>query len=163
MSTTPERTTSETIWQFCLTLHNAGSRAISRPVIAKGTGLKMVIVDDHVTRMVEQGRLRRVGAGMVEVVEQFPCNRPISKTVLPDGSVIMEVGDEVSKWTPGEAHVVGAMLHGEATLYAQLRGDRDQTDRVARLERDAQDAKKRLTEQAKEIARLRQQPQLAFE
>lgn len=157
-----ERTSSETIFQACIGLRNEG-RLITRQVLAKVTSLKMGIVDDHVTRLAEHGRLRRVSNGVVELVEQFPANRPISKTVLPDGSVKIEVGDDLVCLTPGEAQVVGGMLLGEATQFAQLRGDRDQQDKVAKLQRDLEELQRRLHAQTREIVRLRQQPELAFE
>jgi hypothetical protein len=156
------RTTNETIYQTCLDLHNAG-RLISRQVLVKLTGIKMGQVDDHVTRMVDVGRLRRVANGVLEVVEQFPPDRAISKTRLPDGTVILEVGDNVLKLTPSEAQKLGADLMGEATVYAQLRGDRDVQDQVSRLERQAVDTKRRMDALMAELVRLRQQPELAFE
>ena len=33
------------------------------------TGLKLVTVDDHINRLVEDGQLRRPVAGVVEIVE----------------------------------------------------------------------------------------------
>ena len=156
-----ERTTNETIFQACLDLHNAG-RMISRQLLVKVTAIKMGVVDDHVTRMVDNGRLRRVANGILEVVEQFPPNRPISKTVLPDGRVTIEVGDDVLQLTPSEAQVLGASLIGEATVFSQLHSDRDMSDQVARLQREAQDAKRRLADLTNEMVRLRKQPELAF-
>ena len=121
------------------------------------------MIDDHVTRMADQhGKLRRLKGGFIEVVEQFPANRPISKTMLANGTVILEVGDEILKLTPGEAQTVGASLFGEATIYAQLRGDRDVSDKVSRLERQADEHRRRIEAQAQTIARLQRnaQPEL---
>lgn len=158
----PELSTGEKIYQAAVGLHNAG-RQISRQALVKVTGLLMGQIDDHVTRMVnEQGRLRRVANGVLELVEQFPANRPISKTVLPDGSVTIEVGDDVLQLTPGEAHVLGASLMPEATVYAQLRGDRDVQDQVSRLQRDLASATRRMNDMTRELVRLRQQPELAL-
>lgn len=159
---TPERTSSETIYQACLDLRNTG-RSISRPVLAKVTGLKMGIVDDHVTRLADNGKLRRLHGGFVEVVEQFPANRVISKTVLPNGLVRMEIDDLLVELTPSEAGIWGGMLLPEATMFAQLRGDRDNSDEVARMRRQLDDNRRRIEELIKQVARLGQQPQLAFD
>lgn len=161
---TQERTTGETIYQACVNLHNAG-RLISRQVLNKTTGLKIGILDDHVTRMIDNGRLRRVASGILELVELFPANRPISKTVLPDGSVTIEVGDDVVQLTPGEAQVLGQALMGEATVFAQLRGDRDVQDSVTRLQRQREDDRRKIEALTTEVARLHknQQSELAFE
>jgi polyhydroxyalkanoate synthesis regulator phasin len=69
----------------------------------------------------------------------------------------------VLKLTPSEAQKLGADLMGEATVYAQLRGDRDVQDQVSRLERQAVDTKRRMDALMAELVRLRQQPELAFE
>jgi hypothetical protein len=159
---TQERTRSETIYQACIGLRNNG-RQISRMVLTQITGLKMGVVDDHVTRMIEKGLLRRVAAGFVEVVAQFEPNRPIYKGMLPDGMVKLEIGDDVLTLTPGEAQVVGAALMGEANIYNQLRVDREQLDRMAKLEREVQLGRKRMDLMVKEVLRLRQQPMLAFD
>jgi len=82
---------------------------------------------------------------------------------MPDGTVIIEVGDDVLKLTPSEAQKVGADLMGEATVFSQLRGDRDVQDQVAKLQREATEAKRRMGDMAKELVRLRQQPELAFD
>jgi hypothetical protein len=151
----PERTTGETIYQAILDLHNAG-RLIDRPTLTRVTGIKMGVIDDHVTRMVEAGRLRRIGKGCLEIVEQFPANRKVGKVVMRDGMIEITVGTESMEITPSEAGLVGQMLMGEATMYAQLRGDRDVSDQVTRLERDAKESKRRIGDMAREISRLLQ-------
>lgn len=162
MASTPERTTNETIFQACMDLHNAG-RQISRQVLVKVTGLRMGIVDDHVTRLVEWDKLRRVSNGIVEVVEQFPSNRKVQKTVMGDGMIEIALGGEVLEMTPSEAALIGQMLMGEATMFAQLRGDRDVSDKVAMLERQRKEDRRQMDRMIDTIARLSQQPQLAFE
>ena len=164
MASTPERTTNEIIFQACMDLHNA-HRQISRKVLREVTGLSMIKIDDHVTRMIEaeNPRLRRVANGIFEIVEVYPANRKFNKAIMRDGMIEITLGGDSLEMTPSEAAVVGVNLMGEATLYAQLRGDRDVTDKVARLEREAAETRKRLAEQAREITRLRQQPQLAFD
>jgi hypothetical protein len=157
-----ERTSSETIYQACIDLRNAG-RMINRSVLVKVTNLKMKIVDDHVDRMVENDKLRRIGSGVIEVVEQFPPNRRIQKTVMQDGTIEIALGGEVLEMTPSEASVIGQMLIGEATMFAQLRGDRDVQDQVARLQREAAEGKKRMAEMTAEIVRMRRQRELAFD
>ncbi len=160
---TPERTHSETIYQACIDLRNA-QRQISRRILVQVTGLKMKIVDDHVTRLEEQhGKLRRLAGGYVEVVEQFPANRKFNKAIMRDGMIEITLGGDTIEMTPAEAAMVGVNLLGEATLYSQLRGDRDVSDRVARLERENKVHKERQADLVKELARLRQQPQLAFD
>jgi hypothetical protein len=170
MATQDRPSAGETIRQAMLGLRNAG-RQISRQRLVELTKLPMSIVDDHVTRMIEQeGSVRRVANGVVEMVDVFPPNRPISKTVLSNGIAKVEIGDAVLEVTPGEGRVLGQMFHAEAMELANLRGERETHDLVARLERKVGEqqrllalSKKQLTDLAKTVARLSTQPQLEFE
>lgn len=165
MATHQQRTSGETIYEAALALHNAGKQ-ISRPILAKVTGLTKTIIDHHVDRLVDNtGRMRRLGGGYYEIVEVFPPNRAISKTVLPDGRITIEIGDDVLQLSPGEARILGGNLLGEATEFAQLRGDRDVSDRVARLQHQREEDKKKIDALTHEVARLHkhQQAELAFD
>jgi hypothetical protein len=148
-----ERTTSEQIHAVCVSLTNAG-RQISRQVLAEKTRLSIGVIDDHVKRLVDGGRLRRVLAGVFELVEVFPPTRAISKTVLPNGLVKIEVDDQLIELYPMEAHAVGQMLAGEASQFTVLKGERDAADRVARLERELKELNARLAESAKRHDKL---------
>jgi hypothetical protein len=179
MATQDRPSAGETIRQAMLGLRNAG-RQISRQRLVELTKLPMSIVDDHVTRMIEQeGSVRRVANGVVEMVDVFPPSRAISRTSLSEGWTMLEVpalsdedkrGDVVLHLTPGECREIGKMFHGDAAELANLRGERETHDLVARLERKVGEqqrllalSKKQLTDLAKTVARLSTQPQLEFE
>lgn len=160
---------SDTISQAMFALRDAG-RQISRQVLVEITKLPMGIVDDHVRRMIEHGRLRRVANGVVELIDVFPLNRPISKTVLSNGLTKIEIDDLCLDLTPGEARVIGQLFHGEAMELANLRGERETHDLVARLERKLEeqgrqlaDGRRRIEEMTKAIVKLRSQAELAFD
>jgi len=68
-------------------------KRINRQSIAALTGLRPTIVDDHVERLRDAGKLARAGKGDLELLETFPPPRPISKTELANGLVKIEVGD----------------------------------------------------------------------
>lgn len=160
-----ELTTGETIYQAAVDLHNAG-RVITRQGLQKITSIKMGIIDDHVTRMVDAGRMRRVSNGVLELVEQFPVNRVYSKTVLPNGVVKFELGDQLLEATPGEVRELAGSLLGEALLLANLRGEREVSDTVSRMERQLQETlkqlgenKKRLDDMTRQIARMQERAQ----
>ena len=65
-----KQSNAQVIWDACVSLQNA-ERKISRRVLFELTGLRMTIIDDHVERFVGNNRLRRLGAGELEVVEVF--------------------------------------------------------------------------------------------
>lgn len=156
---TPKPTVKDTIFQAVLDLHSAG-RVASRQAVAKATGMNLSVVDDHVKTLLDDGRLRRVVNGVVEPVETHPANRPMSKTVLPNGIRKLECGDEMMTLTPGEARVFGQMLTAEALELSNMRGERDTYDTVAQLHITVRNLNRRLVEQSRMLARLMDQGDL---
>lgn len=86
----------------------------TRDTVAELTGLKLTIVDDRLSALVDEGRLKRVLRGVYEVVEAYPEPRAISCTHLPNTWVKVEVGDEVLTLTPREARMLGRAVAGFA-------------------------------------------------
>lgn len=111
-ATVTRRGVGQKIWDACIDLANR-EKAINRKALSELTGLKISIVDDHVERMVANGYLQRRGYGILEVVEQFPAPRAISKTVLPNGQVKLEIGDTVLDLTPKESRTLSQLFGPE--------------------------------------------------
>ena len=86
----------------------------TRDTVAELTGLKMTVVDDRLRALVDDGRLKRLLRGVYELVESFPEPRAISKTVLPNGAVVYDIGDEVLTLSPQEARVLAELSMGAA-------------------------------------------------
>lgn len=86
----------------------------TRETVAELTGLKLSVVDDRLRALVDDGKLKRLLRGIYELVEIFPPPRAISKTVLPNGTVKIEVGDELLTLTPSEDRTL-ALLQAGAT------------------------------------------------
>lgn len=107
------KSNGQVIWDAIVDLSNQ-ERHINRKSLSEATGLKPQIVDDHVERLILHGKLRRLGYGVLEVVEQFPAPRPISKTVMPNGLVKLEVDDVLLELTPKEARTLAGMFSAEA-------------------------------------------------
>ena len=78
----------------------------TRDTVAELTGLKLSVVDDRLRTLVDDGKLKRLLRGVYELVESFPEPRAISKTVLPNGAVVYDIGDEVLTLSPQEARVL---------------------------------------------------------
>ena len=107
----PHRTNSETIFQTIVDLRSA-NRVSTRQVIAGITGLKMSIVDDHIKRMKDDGRIRMVVNGVFEPVEAVREDHAVSATFLPSGRVKLEIGDSVLDLSMREGRMVGLALGG---------------------------------------------------
>ncbi|WP_194773109.1 hypothetical protein [Diaphorobacter caeni] len=170
MNTTTQTTsaTSQIIWDAILGMR-ANSQAISRQRLMELTGLTYTKIDDHVSRWIEDGRLRRVVDGVYELVDPMPEPRTVMFSDTPDGMTVIEVGDQVLKVWPREAQIIAMRLRGNLVQYAQLQTQHDMgallaevmtqkramTDRVSDLERVAQ-------QQAQEIRELRKSAQMSL-
>ena len=86
----------------------------TRDTVADLTGLKMTVVDDRLRALVDDGKLKRLLRGVYELVESFPEPRAISKTVLPNGAVVYDIGDDVLTLSPQEARVLAELSMGAA-------------------------------------------------
>ena len=86
----------------------------TRDTVAELTGLKMTVVDDRLRALVDDGKLKRLLRGVYELVESFPEPRAISKTVLPNGAVVYDIGDDVWTLSPQEARVLAELSMGAA-------------------------------------------------
>ena len=86
----------------------------TRDTVAELTGQKMTVVDDRLRALVDDGKLKRLLRGVYELVESFPEPRAISKTVLPNGAVVYDIGDDVWTLSPQEARVLAELSMGAA-------------------------------------------------
>lgn len=120
MRTPPSRqSTGGIIWGALEDLRAQGQIA-TRQVVAEATGLKLVIVDDHFKRMVEDGLLRRPVNGVVEIVDMHPEPRPVSLTVLPGGMAKIEIGDICLEIWPQERRALAGLLQGDACQLSNI-------------------------------------------
>ena len=86
----------------------------TRETVAELTGLKMAIIDDRLRALVDDGRLKRLLRGVYELVEQYAPPRPMSCSILSDGMVNFELGDQAILMTPHEARNATRALGGFA-------------------------------------------------
>lgn len=107
---------------------HALEQVVTRETVAELTGLKLTIVDDRLRALADDGRVKRVLRGVYVPVEVHPPARSISKTVLDDGTVKIEIGNDVLTLTPREDRAL-AMLQAGAAIQvlgiANIRAARD--------------------------------------
>ena len=94
----------------------AADQIATRETVAElvGGNMKQAIIDDRLRALVNAGRLKRVLRGVYELVEVYQAPRAISKTILGNGFVKYDIGDEVLTLTPQEARVMGELSIGAA-------------------------------------------------
>lgn len=109
---TPLRKSNASIvWHAIVELSNS-NRLISRHVLREITGLKTSIIDDHLERLDAKGRIRKVGGGLLEIIEEFEEPRSCSVTEIPSGWVKLEIGDECMLLQPVEARKLARGMAG---------------------------------------------------
>ena len=78
--------------------------------IVSESGISPHIVKDRCKELVESQEIERVSRGVYGAVKVFAPPRPISKTVLADGEVVLEIGDDVVHLTPQEERLLRGMF-----------------------------------------------------
>lgn len=111
--TAKQQGTKEIVLDAIIELHNQ-EQIVTRETLAGYIDLPLSVIDERVKILANDGLIARVQRGVYVPVVQHAVTRPISHTELPDGTVILDIGDEVLKLTPKEARTLGAMLASRA-------------------------------------------------
>lgn len=98
----------------------AQDQTATRETVAELTGLKLSIVDDRLRALVDEGELKRLLRGIYELVQKYPPARPMSKTILGDGMLKIEIGDVVLDLTPTEDRNLALLQAGAAAQVAAI-------------------------------------------
>jgi len=113
------KTTKQQILDAIHDLHNA-EQMVTREALMEVTGLKLTIIDDRVGVLVDDGLVIRLGRGVFVPAARHPPARPISKTLMPDGTVKIEIGDTVLDLTPREDRLLASIQAGAAIQYLAI-------------------------------------------
>lgn len=115
-----KKSTKDFVLEEVIDLH-AREQIVTRETLADFTGRKLAIIDEALRTLVNEERVARVQRGVYVPVVQHPEARLVSLTVLPDGTVKLEIGDDhVLTLTPREARSVGVTLGGLAAQAASI-------------------------------------------
>lgn len=101
----------ELIYRAVCEIHQQGGVA-TREAVARVVNVKMALVDDHLKRLINDERLRRVTRGVVAPVQMFPADRAVSVTTMPNGLVKLEIGEHLVELTPREVRHIGSSMVG---------------------------------------------------
>lgn len=142
--TKPTITSTERVYSAVQELR-AAEQIATRETVAELTGLKLTIVDDRLSTLVDEGRLKRLLRGIYELVEVYPASRAISKTVRTDGYIILEIGDEILTLTPREDRTLALVQAGAAGEVAMIETGRQHlflaTELAAQVKKLAREVK----------------------
>ena len=109
-----DRKSSTTIVLEAVQDLHAKEQIVTRETLAELTGLTLSVIDDRVGTLVDRGDILRVQRGVYVPAIQHPPARAMSKTLLADGWVKIEIGDMVFQLTPREDRMLAALQAGAA-------------------------------------------------
>lgn len=118
-TTNPKRSTAEIVLEAIQDLH-AREQIVTREILSELTGLKLTTIDDRLGHLVDTGKIRRVQRGVFVPLEQHRPARPISRTLCPDGTTVLEVGDTVMILSPRESRMLGEVMTGAAQQFVAI-------------------------------------------
>lgn len=113
------RNSTDVIFDAVVDLHN-NEQIVTRTTLAAILDVKIGIIDDRLSYLVDTDRIMRVERGVYVPVIQHPVSRIMSKMVLPDGTIKIEIGDDVLTLTPKEARTLGNLVVAEAMQYSNI-------------------------------------------
>ena len=155
---------AEAVFQCIVDMTLANPRvSATRQAVAQELGVKYTLIDDHIDKLLERGRIRRVISGIFEPTEIRP-DRAVSVTTLPDGMVKLELGDECIELTPREIRMVLQGLGGYGMQYDRLQKGRDWARMAADMNTTLKATQRQLREVAAELDSLKRRgPQLPLD
>lgn len=116
---TEKKSSTQIVLDAVQDLHSQ-EQVVTREALQELTKLKLTIIDDRLKHLADEGMIHRLQRGVFVPVEQHPPARQISHTELPDGTVVLDVGDEVMHLTPREARTLATMLGARAIQASQI-------------------------------------------
>ena len=93
---------------------------VTREALSQILDLPPVVVDDRIGTLINAGMVVRIRRGVYAPKEQHAAARVISKTLLPDGTVKIDIGDEVLTLTPKEDRMLAAIQAGVVLQAASI-------------------------------------------
>lgn len=114
-----DKTSKEIVFEAVQELY-AQEQIVTRETLAELLEMKLSIIDGSLKTLSNDGEIIRVQRGVYIPASTHPEARPVSHTELPDGTVIIDIGDSVFKLTPKEARMLGTMLSGRALQATQI-------------------------------------------
>ena len=140
----PKISTTALVLEAVQDLHNQ-QQIVTRETLSQLTNLKLTVIDDRLGVLADDGAILRVQRGVYVPAPHHPPARPMSKTMLPDGTVKIEIGDEVLSLTPREDRMLANLMAGAAAQAAAIEAGRNTALLAAEL--------------GEEVKRLRRQVQ----
>ncbi len=118
-TTKSKKSLAEIVFEAIQDLH-VHEQIVTREVPTELTRLELKTIDERLGYLLDDGRIRRVQRGVFVPMEQHKPARPISRTLCPDGTTVLEVGDTVMILTPRESRMLGEVMTGAAQQFVAI-------------------------------------------
>lgn len=82
--------------------------------------LSLQKISDRLGYLIETSQISRPERGVYVPVITHATSRSVCKYILPDGTVKLEIGDQVVTMTPKESRYVGNLMVAEAMQFSNL-------------------------------------------
>lgn len=116
-----KKTSTTLVLEACLDLHNQEQVITRLTLQAVLPTLTLGKIDDRLGYLVDNNYLMRVERGVYVPIHRHRPARIINKMVLSDGTVKIEIGDDiVLTLTPKEARDLGSLMVSDAMQYSNI-------------------------------------------
>lgn len=128
-----DKSSTEIVLEAVQDLH-AQEQIVTRETLSEITALKLSVIDDRLSYLVDNGLINRVQRGVfVPAPKHWPA-RLMTKTILPDGIVSIEIGDDhVIQLTPRENRMLGELMAGAGQQFAAIELGHQTANEMAEL------------------------------
>jgi len=115
-----KRSNAELVLEAIQDLHNM-EQVVTRETLSTVTGLKLTVIDDRVAYLIDNGQVHRIQRGVFVPAPDHKPARLMSKTVLPDGTVKIDIGDDQTlTLTPRENRMLGELMSGSGQQFSAI-------------------------------------------
>lgn len=143
-------TTRQIVYDAIVELYNQ-EQVVTRETLAEFIDLPLTTIDERLKLLVNDGDIIRIQRGVFKPKNQHGATRPISHTELPDGTVVIDVGDDVIKLTPREARTLGIMLAARAMQAGQIEAGHNAALAVGELSHKIKELERKVRKQAQRV------------
>lgn len=113
-------TTTKQILEAVIDLH-AQEQTVTRDKIGEVLPhLTLQKISDRLGYLLETHQISRVERGVYVPVIAHAPSRPICKYILPDGTVKIEIGEQIITMTPRESRYLGNLMVAEAMQFSNI-------------------------------------------
>lgn len=148
---TTKRSYTDIVLEAVQDLH-AKEQIVTRETVSGLTGLKLSVIDERLSKLIDMGDIHRVQRGVFVPATRHPPARVVNRIILPDGTTKLEVGDDhVLTLTPREDRTLAVLMMGVAQEFASIELGHQAAVLNSDLSRQVRDLRREVEDLRKEL------------